>query len=113
MLEAERRIAKRVEFREPIQYRSLDSEKVQGSLGYDLSETGVRFQTEDFVPLNKNLALHMDLGSGASLDMSGQVVWVQVVPHADRYQVGVNFENSDVIKNSKKIIQQFVNSRPV
>lgn len=113
MVGAERRIDKRVEFREPIQYRSHDSEKVQGSLGYDLSQSGVRFQTEDFLPLHKSLSLHMDLGAGQSLDMNGQVVWVQMVPHSERYHVGINFEDSDVAQNSKKIIQKFVDSRPV
>lgn len=113
MLAAERRKAKRMEFREPIQYRSRESEQLQGSLGYDLSEGGLRFQTESFIPLNKSLSIHMDLGQGQSIDVDGHVVWVQLVPHAERYHVGLSFEDTQAIVNSKKIIHQYINSRQI
>ena len=113
MLESDRRHATRVEFREPVQYRFLDSEEMHGSLGYDLSESGVRFQTEDFIPLRKKLALHLELDPGQALDLNGQVVWVQLVPHSERYHVGLNFENSDTTKNSQKVIQEFISSHRI
>jgi|GEM_PF-955850 len=117
MMEAERRKAKRVEFRQPIQYRSRESEQLQGSLGYDLSEGGLRLQTESFIPLKKPLSIHMELGSGQSVEMDGHVVWVQLVPHAERYHVGLSFEDvkavADPNTNSKKIIHQYIKSRQI
>ncbi len=109
MLGAERRRARRIEFREPIQYRPRGSEELHGSLGFDLSESGVRFQTEDFIPLHKNVAVRLELDPGQSVDINGEVVWVQLVPHSERYHIGLNFENSD----SKRVIQQYINSHPV
>jgi len=84
----------RIDFAEPVEYRLNEGIPASGSLGYNISEGGVRLRTDQFIPLNADMVLNFRLNSDAPLSVPGKVVWVQKVPHAESYQVGVQFDDS-------------------
>jgi Tfp pilus assembly protein PilZ len=101
----------RVECREPIQYRTSSDSGFVGSLAYDIGEGGLRFQTDSFIPLKEPLSVNLVLNPEMSLSIHGQVVWVQMVPHSDRYHIGLKFDDSDAMAHYQKLIQKYVHSR--
>lgn len=107
----EKRRFERVSFREPVQFKAAKDAEFSGSLAYDISSEGLRFQTENFIPLNESLMLELQLSAQKSLSLHGKVIWVQMVPHSDRYQIGVQFDDSRELHSAKQGIQQFVSAR--
>ena len=107
----ERRRSTRAVFREALEYRTQDRENLIGSVGYDISEGGVRFQSDDFIPLHAPLFIRMALSPNQSIDLHGRVVWVQMVPHSERYHIGLEFDDSDSMVYSKKLIREYIKSR--
>ena len=107
----EKRRFTRVSFREPVQFKAPKDAEFSGSLAYDISEEGLRFQTDNFIPLNESLILELQLSTQNSLSLHGKVMWVQMVPHSDRYQIGVKFDDSKELYSAKQGIQQFVTVR--
>ncbi len=91
MAESDQRKFPRTGFREPVQYRSLDKDIFIGSAGYDLSEGGVRFATEDFIPLNSEVMINLQFKPEREAKLAARVVWIQKVPHSDNYHVGCEF----------------------
>jgi hypothetical protein len=92
----------RFSYREPMSYRvplerSWNNELSAvsgGILGYDISEGGVRFRTDMFVPAGVILQLTFTVPPGKAVTLAGQVVWVQKLPHSENYQVGFAFDRS-------------------
>ena len=107
----EKRRFARVSFREPVQFKAPKDSAFSGSLAYDISTEGLRFQTDNFIPLNESLMLELQLSAQNSLSLHGKVIWVQMVPHSDRYQIGVQFDESSELYSAKQGIQQFVSAR--
>ncbi len=110
-MEDERRKWQRREFRGPIQYRKGDSEALKGSVAYDISEGGLKFHSEDFIALHTPLNIQMAINSEKIIQLYGQVVWIQMMPHAESYQVGYEFADSDEILQAKRVIQQYVQAQ--
>lgn len=103
---ADNRKFPRAEFREAVAYRFPENSVFNGSVGYDLSQGGVRFRTEDFLPHDAQVVVNLQLKIDQEATLDARVVWVQKVPHAEIYQVGCEFlENRDnvfprfVVKN--------------
>ncbi len=107
----EKRRFARVSFREPVQFKAAKDTVFSGSLAYDISEEGLRFQTDNFIPLNESLMLELKLDIEKSLSLHGKVIWVQMVPHSDRYQIGVKFDDSRELYSAKQGIHQFIAAR--
>ncbi|MFA5087448.1 MAG: PilZ domain-containing protein [Candidatus Omnitrophota bacterium] len=106
----ERRKYRRVEFKEPLQYQTQDGDSLEGSLACDIGEGGVRFNADDFIPLNSELAVQMEIEPQNVVALRGRVAWVQLVPHSDRYQVGLEFDGSESCAESREKIHQYVAS---
>ena len=109
----ERRQFKRVKLSEPVQYHPKDSLNISGSLSRDISEGGLRLTTSEFIPLDTELALSIQLSAEEVIDCLGKVVWVEQLPHTERYQAGLKFEETDTSFDSKHILQKFLQSSPV
>ena len=91
-------------------FKAPSAAAFSGSLAYDISQEGLRFQTDKFIPLNESLMLELKLAQ-ESLMLNGKVIWVQMVPHSDRYQIGVRFDDSEDLQFAKQGIQQFISTR--
>ncbi len=81
---------------EAVTFRSKDFQRQGGCVACDLSEEGIKISCEDFIPVNSELILQMKLERIPQvMDLTGQVVWAQRVPHAERYHIGIKFVGSD------------------
>ena len=104
----ENRKYKRVTFREPIRYSDSPFNVGAGSLSCDLSEGGLRCYSEEFIPLNSEMTMELKLENSQKVQLKGQVVWVQRVPHAERYQVGIKFNESERNLLPRRQIQSYL-----
>lgn len=108
-METEQRQYVRIPFREPVGFRMRGPKGFGGCLAYDLSENGIRINFDQFVPLHSNMDFQMQFGNNPELfNVKGRVVWVQKVPHSERYQVGLQFEDADVFVQSQQKIHEYI-----
>ncbi|MDD3374775.1 MAG: PilZ domain-containing protein [Candidatus Omnitrophica bacterium] len=106
----EKRVFRRTSFKEPISYLFTDPEDdVGGCLGSDLSERGLCVNFNRFVRPKTDMVFKFRL-SGASdvLMAKGRVVWAHRVPCSDRYQLGIEFEETNT--RVQEDIRQYVGS---
>ncbi len=107
----EKRVEPRVSFDESVQFQFKDPQKFGGCLACDISESGIRVYVNDFIPLNTELMLQMQLPSKNMVDCVGRVVWVTEVPYSSRYQAGLEFVNNEASHETKKEIGQYIQSQ--
>lgn len=121
----EKRTARRVIFRRPIQFEVMGGSlpaieaglgEIQGKcfggcLGFDLSLGGIRLYANDFVPLDTVLTVRFVLSAGHVIDAEGRVVWVQRIPHSEYYQVGLQFTHVEQFPELKGILERPAHSR--
>ncbi len=105
----EKRIHSRVDFKEPISFQFHDSEGSGGCLGQDLSEGGVSINFNHFVRPKTTMALQFRLKGVSDFEkIEGQVSWAQRVPCSDRYQLGIEFANTET--KSRENIRRYIES---
>ena len=107
----ERRSFKRIKLSEPVHFQLKDSHEYGGCLTADISAGGVRINFNDFVPVNTEFVLQLQLASQKMIDCVGRVVWVEQMPYSDRYQVGLKFENTGSLVGSQREINDFIKLR--
>ena len=100
---SERRSSRRIKLRESVQYRLKEAGDSQGCLSNDISEKGIRINSNDFLPLNTELNLQVQMGLEGSLECQGRVVWMEKLPFAERYWVGLEFVPSPSLANTNTI----------
>lgn len=111
----DKRIYKRVEFREPVKYQVVSPPDLRGShlenfggfLSLDLSEGGIRFRANDFLPLAAKLSLEISLERDQLLGLDGQVVWMQKLPHSEQYLFGLHFSDTPENAPARKTLHEF------
>jgi len=73
-----------------------------GALTRDLSAGGMRFISNDFLPVSARLNLELSLDSHThTISAAARVVWVQKLPYNENFMIGLEFmtiENEDRIK---------------
>jgi c-di-GMP-binding flagellar brake protein YcgR len=107
----EKRRYRRVNFREPVLYRPLNSQQETGCLGYDISSGGVRCAVNDFIPLGQELNLTLHLKNEQVVELTGRIVWIQKSPHSENYQVGLRFLNPEKISPAKQVLDRLLAKR--
>ena len=105
---ADRRRARRIRLTESVQYQLTDSADFGGSRAVDISETGVQILLNDFIPLQSQLKLRVELTKGNVVDCMGRVVWVTKLPLGENYQAGLEFTNNQTIFWTKCDIRDFI-----
>lgn len=93
----------RAEFRQAVRYRFPEASVLNGSVGYDLSCGGVRFRTEEFLPVDAQVVVNLSLKTEREATLDARVVWVQKVAHCDTYYVGCEF-----LDNRDNVFPRFV-----
>ncbi len=104
----EKRVARRINFREAVRYELKDPAYFKGCVAYDLSETGVRLRLAEFLPLNTEVVLNLTLQSGQTIECMGRIVWISQIPFMDNYQAGVEFSNPELLFDARRQIKQLV-----
>ena len=110
----EKRRYSRLSYKEAVQYSLGETGKCGGSVAQDISETGLRLQLEYFVPINARITLEIPLGHtkvAKVMTIQGRVAWVQRIRHSDRYQVGLEFNQSELEIKLKEEFSQYLISR--
>ena len=76
-------------------------------LAEDLSEGGIRLSSPELFPVESRVLLDLDTPSlDDPIRVLGKVVWVEQVPYADQWRVGVEF--SDVPKDMRSRLRRIV-----
>ena len=89
----ERRSFERKNVYASVRYQSRTSRNYGSTLTRDISEGGLRLSFDRFVPLNTDLILQMNLPTVPEVVSAiGTVVWSHRIPHSDRYQLGIRFQ---------------------
>ena len=115
----EKRRYSRVIYREAVHYQILPGVHADpaagrpikpfgGCLSWDLSEGGIRFRSDEFIPLNMELALQFSLGPKTPLGVEAKVVWVQKCPHSEYFFLGLEFKETARNQQAKQDLQQYV-----
>ena len=121
----EKRTARRVIFRRPIEFEVLGGSfpaveaglgEVQGKcfggcLGFDLSLGGIRLYANDFVPVETVLTVRFSVFNEHVISAEGRVVWVQRIPHSEYYQVGLQFTHVEQFPELKGNLERPAHSR--
>ena len=104
----ERRSFCRFHCANPVRFQFKDPKRFGGTLSCDLSEGGLRLHMSDFVPLNTEITLQIQLADESIVECPCRVAWVEKNRFSDRYQAGLEFIESGSILDSKKKIRGFL-----
>ena len=88
----EQRKFPRTPFQRAIRFKPKDGALFISHSAQDISQGGIRINSESFVPLGTILTLQIKMADEAPLlEMHAKVVWVKYVSHLEMYQLGLEF----------------------
>jgi len=77
----------------------------------DLSLGGLRFQTEEFVPLDTTLLLEIRLqDSSRPIRSIARVAWSRTLPSGHRYEIGGQF--TEIVHSERKALEDYLSLFP-
>ncbi|MFH1791999.1 MAG: PilZ domain-containing protein [Candidatus Omnitrophota bacterium] len=97
----ERRKHERAQVSLPIKFRKLYGKEFieEKSSSKDLSETGVRFETESVISPNSRILLEIKIPSNDTIIRTiSRVVWIKKLPRKNAYEFGSEFVTDDAKK---------------
>ena len=110
VVQPERRRFARVPFGAPVRAEQIPQpvpNRCCHLLSEDLSEGGLRLSSPDFFPVEQRVLLDVDTATmDDPIRVLGKVVWVEQVPYADQWRVGVEF--SDVPTEARSRLRRIV-----
>ena len=72
----------------------------------DFSKGGMGFLSRHNIPINKKIAIELDLESeGEPVLVIGQVKWVRPIENSDQYRIGVYFDS--IVQGSKARLNSY------
>lgn len=105
---AEKRSFPRVHRAQPVRFQLKDPRQFGGSLSCDLSEGGIRVHLGDFMPVDTEVTLQIQLGDESIVECPCRVAWVEKDRFGDRYHAGLEFVEADSISDSRRKIHGFL-----
>lgn len=114
MLERRRYVRSRYE--EPVRFRKMDyAEEVHfsGALARDVCENGIRFITDQFIPVHSRLMVEMNFPfSPKIVKVVAQPAWIREIPSSEQFEIGNCFleitqEDRDIIRNYVRVTTGF------
>ncbi len=108
----ERRRWPRVNLALPMRYRGVGEfgQLPMDSEVKDISEGGIRFACDRFLPKDSKLVVNLNLIDISNIKATVKVVWATRDSHTNRYEVGVEFDN--IPAESKCQISSLVRKNP-
>ena len=104
----EKRNFLRLKFTNIVSFYNLNELDFGGCSGCDLSEGGIRLNVFQFIPVETELSLQIEFSKDNVLHCTGRVKWVEVVPIAERFRIGIKFENFDSPIDFKNELQRML-----
>jgi len=118
MTDREKRRFRRIDFRKPLEFHTVEYCDGQPNLrevatvSCDLSEAGLRFYARDFLPLGQEMTLSFSLAEDRTFRVPGKVVWTQKIPHGEMFQAGISFTYQKAgMTGVRKELQQYIDFR--
>ena len=106
----EKRQFRRLPLKEAVRYEFKDPRRFGACTSSDISEGGIKLTLNDFVPLETDLTLQINLNEGQLVECTGRVIWVEKLPFWDAYRAGLKFNLNELYFKSKKSIREFIQS---
>ena len=79
------------------------------SLTFDISKGGLGLISHQKIPLNKKIAIELDLhASGDPVVVVGRVKWARPINGTSKYRIGLYFET--LLQGSRTQLSQYFNS---
>ena len=104
----EKRGCERVRFSESVRFQLKEAQQFVGCTARDISESGICVTLNDFVPLNTQMVLQVQLALERMVDCIARVVWISKLPYSDRYQAGLEFEEAGSLMMTQRKIHQII-----
>ena len=111
--EQERRKYPRVYASLPMQFRFIgEFDKLpRDTITKDLSEGGVRFSVDKFVPVGTRLVVNVLLeGYHEPIRSTAKIIWTRKLQYSDTYEVGCQFLN--LSEEGRQKISRFIAHQP-
>ena len=92
-----------------MQYKKLKhlSEGTVGAVTRDVSEGGVRFTSNEFLPLASRLVVEIFLpAQPRPVKAIAKVAWIRKVPSGEQYEIGNQF--LDIARDDKRQLNEYV-----
>lgn len=94
-----------------ISYRVVAHNQTQGTLSKDISEGGIRFFCNDFIPLGTKLRLRVLIRAiPYSFQALGETRWIKEASGGTRYEIGVEF--TDIPNEAIQRLKALADSQP-
>lgn len=89
----EKRLSSRVHLKSPLRYRVIpvDAAGFRNADVKDISLTGFRFHSQEFIPKRASIIVEMNLLGHAPVHSLARAVWVREIPGEGGYEVGGMF----------------------
>lgn len=105
----EKRRYRRINSIIPLQYKKLRqlSESTIGAITRDVGEGGVRFISNEFLPLASRLVVEVFLPANPRpIKAISKVAWIKKAPSGDQYEVGNQF--LEVAREDKSSLSEYI-----
>ncbi len=90
-------------------YEIISAQKIGKSATSDISQGGMRFEVNQFIPKGTNLKVKLTLSQiFFTFEVIVKVMWVRQLPYGEEYEVGVEF--LDLPYNFSKVLMEYVES---
>lgn len=101
---AEKRQFKRSLLKTPVQFFLKNESQSSGSTACDISTDGMRIRVFDFIPMDAELTLQVQLKNDRCVGLRGRIVWIQRIPFSEYYEAGLKFVEASTTLNSRRMI---------
>ena len=71
----------------------------------DISKTGIGFISQKKIPLNKKIAIELDLSEEESVFVVGKVKWVHPIARTQTYRIGLSF--TDIANGNQSRLSKY------
>lgn len=105
----EKRSTRRINFSEPVIYKTKIDSQISANITKDLSESGLRFTSNQFIGVGTQIFLTISLNDGTFVEVIGAVAWVEKMRLSDKYQLGIKFEETSSYYENKNQINRIIN----
>ncbi len=89
----------------------LSASSTAETMVQDISEGGIRFYTNEFIPIHHKLLFKIHIPGQKSIEALAQPAWIKEVPRVSQYDIGAKFLS--LSDEDREIIRQFTTSLPV
>lgn len=91
-MEEDKRVAPRILFSSAIRYRYKGAAEHSDTVGKNISNSGIGFISNEFIPKNSCLVLELHSPWQAEpINALAKVVWISSLPCSERFEVGAKF----------------------